>query len=207
MRNREIREQSLETARRLGVDVMTALPPLEPWLKMRSVDETAARMLGMLAVAAATYGFPRAKARDWLEREGMLDALTEGEARYIEHEVGDVVRFQLQVEGIWALAWAMSMVDELDFSKDCDDDFVAMLPNLKIAEPSTRFRRKLRARPPKEVIGACDLAYCLHWAVRESELSGKWRAGNLKPYVVIERRRALEWLLSTEDWDYVRMDT
>jgi len=41
----------------------------------------------------------------------------------------------------------------------------------------------------------------------EAELIGEWIPGNLKPYVVVERRRALDWLLSKEAWDDVSLDT
>jgi hypothetical protein len=82
-----------------------------------------------------------------------------------------------------------------------------MLPNLKVSQSSGDFRKKAHPRPLEQVVAACDLAYYLHWAIRQAELSGKQPPGNLKSYVVVERRRALEWLLSKEDWDEVPLDT
>lgn len=187
---------------------METLPLLEQGMSLqRSVDEVTRRMLSIHAAGAMAHGMERSETISWLEREGLTDALTDHESRYVLRGSGDSLRFIVQVEGLWALAWAMSMVDVLDFSRDCADDFVRMLPDLTKAEPSAGFRAGLRPRPIEDVVAAYDLAYCLHWAVRESRLSDQWRAGNLQPYVVIERRRALEWLLCTDDWDETPMDT
>ncbi len=82
-----------------------------------------------------------------------------------------------------------------------------MLPNLKQSQSSTDFRKKANPRPLEQIVMACDLAYFLHWAIRQAELSGKQPPANLKPYVIVERRRALEWLLSKEAWDEVPLDT
>lgn len=108
---------------------------------------------------------------------------------------------------MWALAWALGLVQELDFWKDCDNGFVTMMPNLKTEESGEEVRSKSRLRPVDELASACDTAYCLHWAVRQSELEGKRPPDALKPYVVIERRRALEWLLGDEPWDALSLDT
>ncbi len=82
-----------------------------------------------------------------------------------------------------------------------------MLPNLKASEASAEFRNRVNPRSVAEVVVVCDLAYCLHWAIRQSELRRERLPGNLKPYVVLERRRALEWLLSQEAWDEVPLHT
>jgi hypothetical protein len=161
----------------------------------------------MNAVAATAYGFDKTKAAAWLNQEVLADSLSDQEKRFVFKGAGQPDRFKLQVEGMWALAWAMGIANELNFAKDCDNHFVMTLPNLKRSQGSTDFRTKANPRPLEQVAAACDLAYCLHWAIRQSELSDKRPPGNLKPYVVVERRRALEWLLSKEAWDEVPLDT
>jgi len=105
------------------------------------------------------------------------------------------------------LAWALTFVPTFDFWHDCDSRFVALLPNLKISQSSDEWRQKARCRKTEEVVTACDLAYCLHWAVRQAEIAGKPTPARLKSYVVIERRRALEWLLGNDAWDAISLDT
>jgi hypothetical protein len=108
---------------------------------------------------------------------------------------------------MWALAWAIGIARELNFSKECDSNFVLLLPNLKQNQTSADFRRKALLRSDDQIVLAADLAYCLHWAIRQSELQRKRPPGKVPPYVVVERRRALDWLLSDDEWDEVSLDT
>lgn len=186
---------------------MESLPVLEAELQPRSPEEVVSRLLAMNAVAATAYGFDRAKAIAWLDREALSNSLSEHERRFLFESVGQPDRFKVHVEGMWALAWATGFVRELDFARLCDNDFVALFPDLRHSSSSAAFRGRARLRARAEVVAACDLAYCLHWAVRQSELSGTRLPRHLIPYVVIERRRALEWLLGTEPWDEVSLDT
>ena len=202
-----IRAETIEAAKRLGVDVLATLPLLDAGLEMRSANETISRILAMNAVAATAHGFDKTKAVAWLNQEALTDSLSEQEKRFIFDGAGNPDRFKVQVEGMWALAWAIGIANELNFAKDCDNRFVMMLPSLKQSQSSAVFREKANLRSLEQIVAACDLAYCLHWAVRQSELSSKRLPGNLKPYVVIERRHALEWLLSKEAWDEVSLDT
>ena len=202
-----VREQSLQAASRLGFAVNKSLPFLGQVKAIRNAEEIVKRLLCLHAVAACSYGFDRAKARVWLERELVFGDLVAAERRFIEEGQGDAVRFKVQVEGMWALAWALGMVRQLDFSKDCDSKFVTALPNLKDGEAGDAFLSKIDPRAASEIIAACDLAYCLHWAIRQAQLTGDKPPGRVQPYVVEERRRALEWLLSNEPWDEVALDT
>jgi hypothetical protein len=201
------RDGSIKAATLLGVHVPPTLPLLESGLEMRNRDEVASRILAMHVAAAVAYGFDRRRAISWLDRESASDSLSGPERNFLFNAAADPNRFRLQIEGMWALAWAMSIVNELDFGKDCDSNFVLLLPNLKDGESGAAFRNRMKSRPVDDVISACDLAYCLHWAIRESELTGRQLAGNLKGYVIIERRRALEWLLHKGAWEGVSLDT
>jgi hypothetical protein len=180
---------------------------LDTGLKLRNQDEVLNRLLCLTAVAAASYGFDRAKSLAWLSQENLKASLTEAELRFLERCEGQPQLFQVQVEGMWALAWALSLVPQLDFWKDCDSRFVGQLPNLKVSQSSDELRRKAELRPADEVVAACDLAYCLHWAIRQAEIERRQPPAGLKPYIIVERRRALEWLLSDESWDSVSLDT
>ncbi len=204
---KRIRDESIRAAKQLGVDVSAKLPLLDAGLEMRSADETTSRILAMNAVAASAYGFDKAKAIAWLNQEALADSLSEQEKRFVFEGTGPPDPFKVQVEGMWALAWAMGIASELNFAKDCDNRFVMTLPSLKQSQSSADFRKKSNPRSLEYVVAACDLAYCLHWAIRQSELSGLRLPANLKPCVVVERRRALEWLLSKEAWDEVPLDT
>jgi hypothetical protein len=204
---KQIREQSIHTAKQLGVVGLSTLPFLDTGLEMRSSEKSISRILVMNAVTAIAYGFDQAKAIAWLNQEALTDLLSEKEKRFVFEGVGQSERFKVQVESMWALAWAVGITNELNFVRDCDNRFVTMLPNLRLSQSSADFRKKANPRPLEQVVAACDLAYCLHWAIRQAEVSGKQLPGDLKPYVIVERRRALEWLLSKEAWDEIPLDT
>jgi hypothetical protein len=202
-----IRMQSLTTAAGLGYPVNKALPLLDQSRVTHSCDEVVDRILGMLSVAACAYGFDNQKAVEWLGRESKAELLTSPERDFLRTKVGDKRSFMEQIEGIWALAWSIGVVPHLDYGQPCAQDFVVRLPDLKGGKSSASFRDSARVRPDEEVVAACDLGYCLHWAIRDSQLRGMKVPGKVDAYVVIERRRALEWLLSDEDWKDVTLDT
>lgn len=202
-----IREQSLKTVSRLGYEVNKALPLLDEVQNTRTADEAVKRLLCLHAAAACAYGFDRVKAKMWLEQENVLGDLTASERHFIDGDNGDPSRFKIQIEGMWALAWALGIAPHLDFGKDCDSMLVMALPNLKTREKSDALRLKVKTRTVDEIIAVCDLAYCLHWAVRQAQLTGGKLPGKVQPYVIEERRRALEWLLSNDAWDEISLDT
>lgn len=204
---KQVRTESIQAAKKIGVEIPSTLPLMDSGLEVRDKIEVMARLLAMHAVAASAYGSDRNKVIAWLNQETLSDSLSKQEKQFVFEHVGQPDRFKMQVEAIWALAWAMGIVNDLDFTKDCDERFVMQLPNLKQSQGSADFQKRINPRPLTQIVSACDLAYCLHWSIQQSERVGKQPAGKLKPYVVIERRRALEWLLSKEEWDHVPLDT
>ena len=202
-----IRTQSLQTAERLGYNVIESLPRLDEAVSTRSLDETVKRLLCLHAAAAGAYGFDRKKAWSWLQQEDATQSLAASERQFLEQGIGDPNRFKIQIEGMWALAWVLDLTPHLDFGKDCDGRFAALLPNLKVNENSSSLRRRAKLRSVEEIIRADDLAYCLHWSVRQAQLDGSKPPGHVQPYVVEERRRSLDWMLSNEHWDDVSLDT
>lgn len=201
------RKRSLQVVARLGYSTNNALPLLKVDPHLRCAKQVVDRLLCLNAVAASAYGFDRRKTKEWLAHEAVLQFLTDAESLFIESGVGESEKFKLQIEGMWALAWSLGMVVELDFARSCDKNFVRMLPNLKSHQSADAFRSEVRQRPVIDVLGAADLAYCLHWAVRDAQVRGDMLPGKVPAYVIEERRRALDWLLGTEAWDQTSLDT
>ena len=112
-----------------------------------------------------------------------------------------------QVDALWVLAWSVHIHDQLDFGEDIPDHFVKMLPDLHAMESTHAIRESTRLRARPEILQMADLAYCLHWAIVDASINHRPNPGRVHVYSVIMRRRALEWLLSTDDWEHVQMDT
>jgi len=203
---RQVRTISLTIARNLGYSTNPSLPFLTH-TDIRPLEVVVDRALCLNTVVACACGFSRARACEWLHREKLEYALTTHEESFLKSAYGADVQFQIRVEGLWALAYVLSIVDVLDFGSYCDARLVTLMPDLKRNASASTFRRIATFRAGDQILQALDTAYCLHWAIRDAELRGDTPPGHVEPYVVIERRRALEWCLSEDDWEEVNMDT
>jgi hypothetical protein len=203
---RILRQASWEAAGKLGFPTNETLPLLDNLTIARSSDEVVHRIFAMLCLAVSAYGFDRKKALAWLQREGSLALLTPPEREFLGGSLMNPRPFMEQIEAMWALCWCVRSVPDLDFSKPCSDNFVKLLPDLKKDESGAAFRGSASLRDSEEIVAKCDLAYCLHWGIVHAGLDGKFLKG-VMPYLIIERRQALEWILSTDPWDEVFLDT
>lgn len=203
----ELRQASLRKATALGYPPATTLPLLDDSLRLRSAKEITERALTLSGVVAVSYGFPRERVTEWLQREGLEATPGKAEAAFLQHKIGDAQPFQIQVESLTAFAWALGFLGVLDFDKPSPAHLVSIFPDLKKFESSIHFRDKAKLRDRDDVLRACDLAYCLHWGINQRSIERKPVPSALPPHVVIEKRRAIEWMLSSEDWEDVSLDT
>lgn len=119
----------------------------------------------------------------------------------------DRVQFSWAAEAAIPLAWAMGWIDELyrpDNHADTQD-----YARLAYDNGVVRVADAKALRPLDELLDACDLTYRYHWAVRQASLDGKDPPAGLHGGVVMERHRALNWLVQDIDldWDDVSTDT
>jgi hypothetical protein len=203
----EVRARNLKIARRLGHPAPPDDLPYPSGDLAPAPDEVIDRALVVNVVLSCAHGLGVDPAVAWLDAHGLAGALTPHEAEYLE-DVADGMRLggahrKLHVEALWALLWALSFVDELDFGVGCGERVTPLVPDL--FDPSeglgpARVRAEAELRDADEVRAALDLARCLSWGLGDPELSVGFSPGEVEPYVVWERRRALEWLLGA-DWD------
>jgi len=204
---RKLRDGSLAAAANLGFPTNPDLPLTESETALRPLDEIVDRVLVLSAMIGATLRFGTERARAYLAQENLLHVISPGEQAYLDGDDSEEQFIGGHVEGINALLWALGFVQKIPFDQECSDELVYLLPDMKSSAPSAPFREAASLRPLAEVLAADDLAYCLHWALRESQLSGRPLPGKVRPYVIVERRRALDWMLSNEDWDDLALDT
>ena len=203
----EVRTKSLTVAKKLGYELPSGLPLLDSTIRLQPSREIENRALVLAGVVASSYGFPRDRVISWLDQEGLWSSVSLAEEDFLRHGKGSAQQFQMQVESLYAFAWALGYLPSLDFDKPSPANLVAVFPDFKVAESSAKFRDRANPRSQDEVAFSCDLAYCLHWAVSQAALDGKAIPGKVPQHVVIERRRALEWMLSADEWEEVSLDT
>lgn len=205
--NKLIRQLSLGTLRELGYPLHEGLPLTEIVSKSRSSSEVANRALILHALVACTFGFPKRKAKEWLRNEGLLDSITDTEQSFLGGEDSFKKDIQQEIESIWAFLWILGFTEPMDYRFVCGNQMVRMLPDLNSSESSSVFISKAHIEPVEVLLQADDLACCLHWAAKELDLNGLPDPWDIPEYVARYRRKALDWVLSNEEWDVLTLDT
>lgn len=201
----EIRQASRAWLTQVGLPSPIDLPLIDEAPLQHSTKEIADRACTLAAVVAAACGFPRSRAIAWLEEQRLLECISPHEESYLTGEGAFTQEMRARVESLYALAWALELVDRLDFTTAAPSALVTVFPDLKKMESTDALRRRARLRPDHQLREMLDLSYCLHWALTEVGASlGECR---FHPVAVEERRRALEWLFADNPWDDVLLDT
>lgn len=205
-----IRKQSLSKAKKLGYPINPELPLLGDIAIQRTPEQLLDRMLCLYTCVACSFGFPKQLGWSWLAQEGLLERVTPEESLYLrDKDESAVDKFQPHVETLWAMTWVTQIQNSLEFNQTCTNEMVTLFPNLKASASSEAFRSKCLLRSVEEIAPKLDLAYCLHWAIKhetDNQLELPKKPKRLWPYIIINRRHALEWLFCDEPWDDVPMD-
>ena len=176
---------------------------------IRSAQEIAGRLLALAAVAGAASDNNRKAVEAYVGGTGVRQHFTLNEAEFFANpkpEKHAQIQFSWQYECAWVLMWALHLVDDpLGFpDAPCDVDRVieAVCTNDDLTTQGVRSK--------SEILDQADLIYRYHWAVRQAGLDGRDDPGGLHGGVVMERHRALNWLVGyndEDDWDEVTTDT
>ena len=203
-----IREDNRKLVESLGYSFNANLPLQDNIQRTKSFQEIGNRLLTLHAVVAFSYGCPKEQVKPWLEHNELIVELTSLEYEYLFGSSSlPKARFKWQVEALWALAWSLSIVDQLDFSIGCSDNFVNLLPDVLKIESLDWFKRKMKLRDANKILSKLDLAYCIHWAINDMKLSNVPNRATVQDGVIVERRWALEWIIGKDEWDDVQLDT
>ena len=206
METEEFRLRSLEVLAEAGISLPKSLPLLDDF-QTRPLGDVVDRILCLNAVAAAAHGLSKDKALAWLLQEGVSGSLTDNERLFLHRDVESNYRYKIKVEAMWALAWVLSIIPSLDFWSNCESNFVRILPDINGNGSTSGLRDKSVLRPKEDIGFQCDLSYCLTWIIRERQMRDLQMPVGVTPYVVTERRRALDWVTCDGEWDSFALDT
>ncbi len=114
------------------------------------------------------------------------------------------IQISWQFEGYVVLLWTLGLVDEIPFPDTLvDPDSVTAI--VSSCESYREFLEKCNLRTVHEVLDLADLTYRYNWYCVESKISNE--EITLNPEIVMERHRALNWLLTDQKWDKVEINT
>lgn len=193
-----------------GINVPATLPPLigEPELVLRSNDEAVgrARALLLIALRADSTASGEPMSVDLLLDKMPLadDHLSHEERAFLDQETPsqqDCAQLTWRYESLFLLEWAVGLVDTLPFPEAPCDSASTAATLISMRGP--------QLRSATEILDALDLHYRLHWHVRQKRLKKQGEAEGIDADVLMERHRALNWLVRFEHapWDAVDTPT
>jgi hypothetical protein len=208
-----VKRESEAIIRRAGGQICDWLPALDTDHKPRDLGAVVRRALILNAMLQIYFKAPIAVIKDWITRNGIADDLADSEREILAKEDDDLteqerVNLYWYIEALWALAWAGRLIDDLPFDQAVGNNLASLCPALQRNEDGSKLSKKMRLRSRDELFRMLDLHYRLHWWTRNAQLTGQ-ETGVVRLDIIMERRKALEWLMDAEkcDWDSVETST
>ena len=185
-------------------------------VKLKSIDEICNRAftscIAIQVACDANNGNYEESVRYFkpiLEELNLVQYLNSKEKRIFDgtYTTQDAIDLDWEYEDLWSLFFALGLVDDItDGGKLCDCDFI--VETISSCENVEEFKNKCQLRDIEEILDMIDLYYRYDWACTEKRIHPETNIANLNHSNVVERRRGLEWLISSEDdWYKISLNT
>jgi hypothetical protein len=206
------KERSIAKLKPKNVPMIQHLPVIEDSesAKKRTKEEIAHRAIALCLVAAKGEGLEQATVQKLIKQYHAQDYFTPAEKKFVENPAPaqqDRTQFSWRYEDYWVMLWTLGYVETLDYpEKVCDVPKAVRF----LHDSSTEdFIAKAKLRDLSEILDEADLIYRYDWAVVNAHLKKQNSPAGLDGGVVVERHRALNWLIGymDQEWDDVTTDT
>lgn len=178
---------------------------------LRSAAEVARRSLVLSSVVAVSHGAEKKDIASWLKDENLWATVSPLErllfrARKATRQ--QLINGSWNVEALLVLLWALRLVPSLN-SCDTPADRLRLRALLPFLGKTSAFIAHSKLRSEDELCEMQAKIYDAHWSVRDAERNGQAAPGTIAPGVIIERHRAINWLMgyAAQSWDDVTTDT
>lgn len=140
-----------------------------------------------------------------LDTYNVKDVMTKDEKLLFDKMDKNIaVQLSWQFEGYLILLWTLGLVDKVPFPDTLvEPDSVTAV--VSACDTYRELLEKCRLRDVNEVLDLADLTYRYNWYCVEAKINDEDTIIN--PEIVMERHRALLWLLSDVKWDKVEINT
>ena len=202
---------------------MAELPLIESEdeVALRSKEEVVKRMLGLLLISLYAEGLCSGETRDehraWIEsgikKYDAYEFFTPKEKAFLEDKEpkqSACINFSWQYEPLTVLLWALGFLDEEEAlaipAEICDVPHAVSV--VKVHQTYEDVLSNSVLRDKESILDQADLIYRYDWACVEDRINNP-DDNKLEWGIVMERHRALNWLINyfEADWDDVTTDT
>lgn len=195
-----------------GVLVNPALPVVdsEKEATLRAKDAVVERAIALMIVAVKGEGLEQEAVMRHRDRLQAAPFFSPDESAFIadlQPSQRDKAKFAWSYECLAVMLWALSFDAELSPPNKIVD--AARIVKLVLEKGPEALRADAKLRTAKELLDANDLAYRADWACVAARETGEHAPKALDCEIVVERHRALNWLIgyNGQDWDDVSTDT
>lgn len=217
----ERKARSIRLLQERGIPYIAHLPAIvgDENAVIRSKEEIVQRAIALCLIAVYAAGIAEngqiAEEREFIEgiidQYGAASFFTEKERQLLDDpnpSQTDMIQMAWMYECYWVLLWALGYKKELEFPGEiCDVSFA--IDVLRSAGDYQTFYDNAVVRSKAEILDQADLIYRYDWACVDARINNRTVAGGLDAGVVLERHRALNWLIRymEDEWDHVQLDT
>lgn len=184
----------------------------------RTTEEIACRAIALFAVGVFSecllsdgYTLEDAKAQVTTldEQFDVSSYFTRAEVEYMEASKTKFDR-QASIQFIWKyecsalLMWSIGLLQELSAIAEQSCNVSKLSETIRGYESVSQMISEAKLRPAEQLLQMQDLMMRYHWVCLECQVAGKPMPDVVNPGVVVERHRALNWLVTQffgDDWD------
>ena len=212
------KNRSIRILEEQGISYLEELPVIQSSIEIKgkTIDEIAKRAIVLCIACNFASDIISNKKRRYIKESkkffnklldtyNVKDVMTKDEKLLFDKMDKNVaVQLSWQFEGYLILLWALGLVNEVPFPDTLvDPDSVTAV--VSACDTYRELKEKCNLRDVNEVLDLADLTYRYNWYCVEAKINDEDTVIN--PEIVMERHRALLWLLSDVKWDKVEINT
>jgi hypothetical protein len=198
-----------------GVTTNAELPVIDSAAeaKLRTRDAVVDRALALLVVATKGEGLAQLDVIRTRDKLGAAPFLSPDEKDFVDDvsaTAKDKAQFGWRYEGLGVMLWALHLDgSDAELPRPAKIVDAERLAKLVLDKGPEKLRAEARLRSAKEILDATDLVYRYDWACVAARMSSEEPPKGVDCEVVLERHRALNWLIGYQNqaWDDVSTDT
>ena len=203
---KKVRTNNWSIISKKGLIVNKSLPLLDDNFIFKNKEELINRIICVNSMVLLAFNvMSKIEIRSQFNKfPDLLLSLTHKEKDFLIGNDNEKKYFMQQVESLYILAWALGLVNDIDFNINIPNNLAKSI-SLNTGDTIIEFKKRCSKIPTSKILLKLDYAYCIDWV--NTELYITKNEEYAYPYVIKQRRRALEWMAYESQWDEIVLDT